>query len=221
MSKKSYKRRNTGVQQRMQLFYNSSILTLWMKSYYLILLLFHAKVVSIRFITSFSLYIKGIKFCWFWHPDNHITNSSQTRRLPIDELCEWSHDTTNKMTRVPSEDSDQPGHPPSLIRVFAVRMKKARALSYPLSAQRRLIRPCGCPGWSESSLGAHSFCWFCHEVAHVFMLCGTSEKAVFFWRSGSGTVLQVLVFQSKGHWFDPPLLQSFWQPSIKFAYLIH
>ena len=29
-------------------------------------------------------------------------------------------------------------HPPSLIRVFAVRMKKAWVLSYPLSAQRRL-----------------------------------------------------------------------------------
>ena len=38
----------------------------------------------------------------------------------------------------PSEDSDQPGHPPSLIRVFAVRMKKTWVLSYPLSAQRRL-----------------------------------------------------------------------------------
>ena len=38
----------------------------------------------------------------------------------------------------PSEDSDQPGHPPSLIRVFAVRMKKAWVLSFPLSAQRRL-----------------------------------------------------------------------------------
>ena len=25
----------------------------------------------------------------------------------------------------------------------------------------------GCPGWSESSLGAHSFCWFCHVVAHI------------------------------------------------------
>ena len=37
----------------------------------------------------------------------------------------------------PSEDSDQPGHPPSLIRVFAVRMKKAWVLSYSLSAQRR------------------------------------------------------------------------------------
>ena len=30
------------------------------------------------------------------------------------------HDKPNKMTFVPSEDSDQPGHPPSLIRVFAV-----------------------------------------------------------------------------------------------------
>ena len=39
----------------------------------------------------------------------------------------------------PSEDSDQPGHPPpSLIRVFAVRMKKAWVLSYQLNAQRRL-----------------------------------------------------------------------------------
>ena len=38
----------------------------------------------------------------------------------------------------PSEDSDQPGHPPSLIRVIAVRMKKPWVLSYQLSAQRRL-----------------------------------------------------------------------------------
>ena len=39
---------------------------------------------------------------------------------------------------VPSKDSDQPGHLPSLIRVFAVRMKKAWVLNYPLCAQRRL-----------------------------------------------------------------------------------
>ena len=63
----------------------------------------------------------------------------------------------------PSENSDQPGHPPSLIRVFAVHMKKARVLSYPMSAQRILW----CPGWSESSLGAHTFCWFCHVAAHL------------------------------------------------------
>ena len=47
-------------------------------------------------------------------------------------------DKTNIMACAPSEDSDQPGHPPSLTRVFAIRMKKAWVLSYPLSAQRRL-----------------------------------------------------------------------------------
>ena len=32
-----------------------------------------------------------------------------------------------------------------------------------------LIRLGGCPGWSESSLGAHSFCWFCHFAAHFLL----------------------------------------------------
>ena len=32
---------------------------------------------------------------------------------------------------------------------------------------KTLIRLGGCPGWSESSLGAQSFCWFCHEAAHM------------------------------------------------------
>ena len=57
------------------------------------------------------------------------------------------------MTCAPSEDSDQPGHPPSLIRVFAVPMKKAWILSYPLSAQRRL--------WSDwvDAQAELSLCW--------------------------------------------------------------
>ena len=56
-------------------------------------------------------------------------------------LLSWrepQHDKPSKMVCAPSEDSDQPGHPPSLIRVFAVRMKKHWILSYPLIAQRRL-----------------------------------------------------------------------------------
>ena len=53
----------------------------------------------------------------------------------------------------------------TMIRVFAVCMKKPWVLSYPLSTQRRLIRLGGFPGWSESSLGAHSFCWFCPVAA--------------------------------------------------------
>ena len=35
--------------------------------------------------------------------------------------CELPYDKTNKMAFAPSEDSDQPRHPPSLIKVFAVR----------------------------------------------------------------------------------------------------
>ena len=30
---------------------------------------------------------------------------------------------------------------------------------------KTLIRLGGCPGWSESSLGAHSLCWLCHVAA--------------------------------------------------------
>ena len=43
-------------------------------------------------------------------------------------------------------------------------------VSYPLSAQRRLVILGGCPGWSESSLGVQSFCWFRHEAAHIYIM---------------------------------------------------
>ena len=80
------------------------------------------------------------------------------------------------MACAPSKDSYQPGHPPSLMRVFTVRLKKAKILSYPLSAQQRL--------WSDwvdaqADLSLHlahmPFCWFCHEAAQiVHLLPGTS-----------------------------------------------
>ena len=63
----------------------------------------------------------------------------------------------------PSEDSDQPGRPPSMIKVFAVRMKNDWL---PIKRTAKiLIRLSGCLGWSESSLGAHSFYWVCHVAA--------------------------------------------------------
>ena len=94
---------------------------------------------------------------------------SSIKRGLMATLFELPHDKTNKMACAPSEDSDQPGHPPSPIRVFAVCMKKHWVLSYPLSTQQRLIRLGRCSGWSESSLGKQSFCWFCYEAAHIFI----------------------------------------------------
>ena len=78
--------------------------------------------------------------------------------------CEWQHKWLNNWNKAekmrhntrwaatwqnqqsdsaPSEDSDQPGHPPSQIRLG------------------------GCPGWSESSMGAQSLCWFYHVAAQI------------------------------------------------------
>ena len=45
---------------------------------------------------------------------------------------------------------------------------------------KTLIRLGGCPGWSESSLGAESFCWFCHEAAQLkFLQC--IQLLFYFW----------------------------------------
>ena len=86
------------------------------------------------------------------NPPRHVRTHNENIHTCINQQNECA----------PSADSDQPGHSPSLIRVFAVRMKKAWVLSYPLSAQRRLIRLVGCPGWSEYSLCVQPHCWFCH-----------------------------------------------------------
>ena len=78
--------------------------------------------------------------------------------------CIWAMTWQNQQNEcAPSEDSDQPGHPPSLIRIFAVRMKKPWALtvSYPLSAQWRLIRLGGCPGWSVFAGRTHMLVLSC------------------------------------------------------------
>ena len=78
------------------------------------------------------------------------------------------HDKTNKLACAPSKDSDQPGHPPSLIGVLTVRMKKAWVLSYLLSAQQRLWSD-----WADAQADLSlcwalmPFCWFCHGAAHV------------------------------------------------------
>ena len=85
-------------------------------------------------------------FCWFCHVWAYLRmiivvpyRHADKNYLFDTNKIEPPHDKTNKMACAPSEDSDQPGHPPSLIRVFAVRMKElAGVLSYPLSAQRRL-----------------------------------------------------------------------------------
>ena len=76
----------------------------------------------------------------------------------------------------PSEDSDQSGHPPSLIRVFAVRMKKAWVLSYPLSAQRRLWSD-----WTDAQADLSLRWAHTHFVGFVMsrLICGFRSNFVY------------------------------------------
>ena len=105
----------------------------------------------------------GSVYMWFSLPAYVLDPQYQP------ECPRWDVTWQNQQSDcAPSEDSDQPGHPSSLIRVLAVRMKKACVLRYPLSAQRRL--------WSESLLDAQSLCWFCHVAAQI-VLFKVDEKA--------------------------------------------
>ena len=66
------------------------------------------------------------------------------------------------MICVPSEDSDQPGHPPSLIRVFAVRSVGSQGSKVFSCGQRRLWSDWADAQADLSLCWAHrSFCWFC------------------------------------------------------------
>ena len=103
-------------------------------------------------------------------PNKSLSMSSitQPQHMFFGELMkiEPPHDKTNKKASAPSEDSDQPGHPRS--RVFAVCMKKAWALSYPLSTQGRLISDWADAQADLSLRWAHMPLYlFCHEAAQL------------------------------------------------------
>ena len=107
------------------------------------------------------------------------------------------YDKTNKMIFAPSEDSDQPGHPPSLIRVFACAQWVANLPKLSSCGQRRLwsdwaktlIRLGGCPGWSEFSLGAQTILLVL-SLGGWYYICSGRTLTIHEWQ-----VLYIHVFQ--------------------------
>ena len=83
--------------------------------------------------TSYKIHLEKSAACtWAREIQNQQNDLCIQRRRYV--IMTWQNQQNEC---APSEDSAQPGHPPSLIRVFAVCMKKAWVLSYPLSTQRR------------------------------------------------------------------------------------
>ena len=54
----------------------------------------------------------------------------------------------------------------------------AKDPSFFMRTEKTLIRLGGCPGRSESSLCAQSFCWFCHVAAHMVHEIADSGSSV-------------------------------------------
>ena len=63
-------------------------------------------------------------------------------KLPFLKVNEPQREKTYLLTYAPNEDSNQPAHPRSLIRVFVVRMNKLCILGYPKRAQWRFWSDC-------------------------------------------------------------------------------
>ena len=67
----------------------------------------------------------------------------------------------------------------NLIRIFAVRMKKAWVLSHPMRTQWRLWSDWADAQADLSLRWAHrSFCWFCHDATHTNSLLRKSAFSV-------------------------------------------
>ena len=112
-------------------------------------------------------------------PNQRKKMDIQKKKTAVMIIIEPPHDKNNEMACAPSEDSDQPGHTPSLTKVFAVRMKKAWVLCYPMSAERRLWSDCADAQADLSLRWTHrSFCWLCHEAAHIFSTMWFFHKAM-------------------------------------------
>ena len=120
----------------------------------------------------------------------------------------WATSWQNQQNKcAPSEDSDQPwhlpslirvlaepGHPPSLIRVFAVHVKKAWVLSYPFSAQRRL--------WSDWG----HFVGFVMSRLKWIMYRKSIPKYVFWPQKDDSRIQQCMpvkfLFKNWNHYFE-------------------
>ena len=74
------------------------------------------------------------------------------------------------MSFAPSEDSDQPRRPPSLIRAYVGAQWVAKDPSF-LHADSEGSDQTGIDAQADQSLRwvYRSFCWFCHEAAQIRM----------------------------------------------------
>ena len=108
-------------------------------------------------------------------------------------VVEPPHDKPNKMTFAPSEDSYQPGHPPSLIRVFAqwVAMKPRFLYAYSKDSDQTRRMP---SRWAHVIL---LVLWCCGSVLFYPTLCYRLP-----WKLVAGCLLVCPYFVILRYWYQ-------------------
>ena len=115
----------------------------------------------------FMLIVKLIRQCRYASWSESLLNKSFNKFCCV-PTHEPQHNKTNKVTCGPCKDSDQPGHLPSLIRVFAVRSLGSQGPNTSSCGQQRLWSDWADAKADLSLCWAHrSLCLFCHEAAHI------------------------------------------------------
>ena len=124
---------------------------------------------------SFSQLICDCKRC----PGDGWRKVTQTVSDPSVTRGKWAATRQNQQNDcAPSEDSDQPGHPPSLIRVFAVRSMCSQGSKLSSCGQRRL--------WSDwaDAQAKLSLRW-----AHAHFVGFVMSRLKWYWCGGRETKL--------------------------------
>ena len=114
----------------------------------------------------------GDSYMNFWSICIYITNGSTFLESWFtfhSNRYIWAASWQNQQNDcVLSEDSYQPGHPPSLIRVFALRSVGSEGPKLSSCGQLRLWSDWADAKADPSLCWVHrSVCWFCREMAHI------------------------------------------------------
>ena len=104
--------------------------------------------------------------CWFYHAvaQNHYFMYPFLSSF-FSMKIEPPHDKTNKMTVRPAKTQISLGIHPVWSESSLSASRKLGSLATHWAHSEDSDQTGRCPGWSESLLGAQSFCWFWHETA--------------------------------------------------------
>ena len=123
----------------------------------------------------------------FWHTGLNPVCQDSPCKQPLIPPTGWNHERTNGKTKNYTPLSINAG---GIINVpnqdyYESHKQFAIYRNYTMQTAKTLIRLCRCPGWSETSLGAHSLCSFCHVAAQLYFSedCRTIMMFWKFWNS--------------------------------------